>query len=309
MANGIDDMSASEHSSTLSDPSRRTTLPAPPKIAIVMYWLTALLIFVSVAGSLYMQTLVALVAGHIGAVIKRRLIDACRAESAIPGLIKNPTPNRLRRRRVAILRAGSAIRCPHAVRRGVNEMKAKKLSVSKLKFVTTLMAVASLGLYLTGCAGTLNNQSATESDTLINWKESMQTMPIEVHGGFASHDAAETARSIPNGTTPDLYPGQNHSGADLASMPRIVLYVGMSQIPTDNTYCNKTPALRSIAVNHGEIGVTAALCDGTRLVVQARRDITPEHLASQGDAAVVNAIKSRLMLALSTNPSAPPVYN
>ena len=188
-------------------------------------------------------------------------------------------------------------------------MNAKKLSERKLQFVKTLMAVTSLGLYLTGCAGTLNNQRATESDTLANWKESMQTMLIEVHGGFASHDAAETARRIPNGTTPELYPMQNHSGIDLASMSRIVLYVGMNQIPTDDTYCSKTPALRGIAVNQGEINVAAALCDGTRLVVRARRDITQEHLASRGEASVVNAIKSRLMLALSTNPNAPPAYN
>ena len=188
-------------------------------------------------------------------------------------------------------------------------MNAMKLSGRKFPFVRTLMALAPLGLYLTGCAGTLNNQWATESDTLMNWKGSMQSLPVEVHGGFGSHDAADTAQRIPNGTTPDLYPMQDHSGADLASVPRIVLYVGMNQIPTDDTYCSKTPSLRSIAVNQGEIDVAAALCDGTRLVVLARRDITPEYLASHGEASVVNAIKSQLMLALSTNPSALPLYN
>jgi hypothetical protein len=187
-------------------------------------------------------------------------------------------------------------------------MNAKKLNGHKLKLVKMLMAVAPFGPYLTGCAGTLNNRWATESDTLMNWKGSMQSLPVEVHGGFGSHDAADTAQRIPNGTTPDLYPMQDHSGADLASVPRIVLYVGMNQIPTDDTYCTKTPSLRSTAVNQGEIGVAAALCDGTRLVVQARRDITPEHLANHGEASVVNAIKSQLMLALSTNPSAPPLY-
>ena len=137
-------------------------------------------------------------------------------------------------------------------------MNAAKFSERKSTLVKKLMTVSSLGLCLTGCAGTLENQRATDSDTLMNWKESMQTMPVEVHGSFAGDDAAEAARLMPNGTTPTLYRTQDHSGSELASAPRIVLYVGVDQIPTDDTYCSNTPELHHVAVNQGEIDVVAA---------------------------------------------------
>ena len=188
-------------------------------------------------------------------------------------------------------------------------MSAQNLSGRKRKIAKTLLMLAPLGLCLTGCAGTLHNRWATQDDTLEYWHDSIQTAPVEVHGGFAGHDASMLARSIPNGTTPELYPTQGHPQASLASTPRIVLYVGMNQIPADDTYCSQAPVLRAVAVDQGKVDVAAALCDGTRLVVRARRDLTPEHFAGHGVASVVHAIKSRLMLALSTNPNAPAETN
>ncbi|MHC1481330.1 hypothetical protein ACYJW8_13850 [Frateuria aurantia] len=165
--------------------------------------------------------------------------------------------------------------------------------------------LAPLSLGLAGCAGTLHNRWASETDTLSNWQDSMASMPVEIHGHLEGKDAATQATDVPHGITTAGYLAQNPGQPPLDTLPRILLYVGGHQIPSDQNYCSTAPAMRSMTVKPGRIDVAAALCDGLRLVVTARYQITPQSLDREGEAAIVDQMKEHLMFALATNPKVP----
>lgn len=162
-----------------------------------------------------------------------------------------------------------------------------------------------LGLGLTACAGNLHNRWATETDTLTTWQDAMATMPVEMHADIEAGQGRASAVSVPHAVTPAEYAARHPLDAPLDSMPRVSVYLGRSGAPAPADYCGAAQSRRQLAARADKINVTAALCDGHRLVVMADYQFTPEQLGQQGEARVVHAMKEHLLFALATNPSAP----
>lgn len=170
-----------------------------------------------------------------------------------------------------------------------------------------VLAVAvPLGLGLVGCASTVQNRWANEHDTLHRWQLKMRTMPVEIHGGFTNQNAAAIAAAVRGGTTPELYAARVPSpDAPLDKSPRVLIYIGTSYLPADDSYCRVKPRLRVAASEVGKVNVFGAICDGPRLVVRAEDRVDSVQVANPGEDAVIDKMKNRLLYAVSTSAATP----
>ena len=170
-----------------------------------------------------------------------------------------------------------------------------------------LLLALPFALGLAGCQGTLHSRWTEQSDTVDYWAPQMNTIPVDVHGTVPGATPEETVARIPLGTTASDFAGKHPTLSGIESVPRIVLHVGGDQIPTDATYCSANPQMRSIDGKDGHVMLAAALCDGTRLIVRSRRELTPDGLATDKMSSTLKSVKSRLLYGIEISRAQTPI--
>ena len=133
----------------------------------------------------------------------------------------------------------------------------------------------------------------------------MDTLPIEVHGSVPGSSPAQTLARVPNGTNDAAYAQRPGGAQSLATTRRIVLYIGGDTLPTNGTYCTASPVLRIASIASGKVMVATALCDGSRLVTTARREVAPKEVTANTMAHTLNRVKSFLLYGLSSSRAQP----
>ncbi|WP_460592796.1 hypothetical protein [Frateuria aurantia] len=163
-----------------------------------------------------------------------------------------------------------------------------------------------LGFGLAGCTTTVHNRWAMEGDTLRHWQLQMHTMPVEIHGGFAAQDATAIAAEVARGTTPEVYAAQRPApDTPLQKTPRVLIYLGTGYLPSDETYCQPKPKLRTVGSQVGKVNIFAAICDGSRLVVRTEQQQPSDQWVYSQVGAIVEKAEERLLYAVSTSPGTP----
>lgn len=183
-------------------------------------------------------------------------------------------------------------------------LKARSIGSVRASFVA--MILIPLALLMAGCSGTLQPRSITQDDTYYHWKPQMETLPIEVHGGIQQLGSDDMAKLIPYGTTPGQYAAVTDGHGKLATVPRIVLYVGSEQDSTRETYCDTSPVVQPATTRDAKIHMVAALCDGPRLIDLTARDVQNVSIQNEGMASIVKSMKQRLIFGLNMNEEVDP---
>ena len=160
-------------------------------------------------------------------------------------------------------------------------------------------------LLLTACQGTLHTRWDTTGESYKEWQPKMASIPIEVHGAVPGSDSKLTMANIPGATDAETYDAQQPDGPPLRAMRRIVLYIGGNQLPTDRTYCQPAPKLRTAVVAGGMVMFASALCDGARLVVTARREVAPKDSGASTMAHTIQRIKDFMLYGVASSRAQP----
>lgn len=159
--------------------------------------------------------------------------------------------------------------------------------------------LATLGM--TGCAGTLDTRWAKGRDSTDAWSARMATLPIDVHGQLPGQDAQQSIASIPGGTTAALYAQTHLQAPVLDTHKRIELYLGQGQLSGGDSYCAARPMLSEAEPARHGVLLTAALCDGSRLVETDRLDVKDYDLDQTRVADTIAGLKTKLLFGLETS--------
>lgn len=161
-------------------------------------------------------------------------------------------------------------------------------------------------LMLAGCQGTIHTRWVEQSDSYDYWSPRMAALPIDVHGAFPGATHVETVERIALGTTANDYAARHPTALGLEAQPRIVLYVGGDQLPTDASYCSAHPVMRTADESRNDIMIASALCDGPRLVVRSRREVAADRVSTTWISSTMSSVKSHLLYGLTVSQAQQP---
>lgn len=158
--------------------------------------------------------------------------------------------------------------------------------------VCTLFCIANMS----GCMGSIDARWATGDDTAEKWDALMPALPLDVHSElpdvFSSTEIASATATGKVGAL--LSPGTN-----LSTLKHVELFASRRDVPTDDSLCGTAPRYVQDMADHGKVTVTAALCDGPRLVATAKRAFTPDKLAPAQETDGLRSMESRLVDAVT----------
>ena len=161
------------------------------------------------------------------------------------------------------------------------------------------LVVAALGL--AGCQGTLHTRWAQASDTYDDLSARIDTLPLDIHSKLDATDLSHI-QGVASSST---------ATAELSGQPRVVLYLGGDQQPTDDTYCQAAPTLHAVRRKPDHTLLAAALCDGPRLVVRMHKELTAKAVTSQNLPWTIQSMRNRLLFGVrvSQAQTPPPTTN
>src|SRR4030088_2862574 len=128
----------------------------------------------------------------------------------------------------------------------------------------TLALLSAAAALAAGCAGNPSRvEQAVAADSPDDWAQRIQSLPVEVHGALPGETATQTIAAIHHGTADLADTEFGKSGLSLYAVPRVVLYIGGSEVPARDQYCTLEPsANRPVATPKNALILRSELCDG-----------------------------------------------
>lgn len=180
------------------------------------------------------------------------------------------------------------------------------MQASPSRRVCSMVLASVATIWAGGCATVARPLASDQPDT---WAGKIQSVPVDVHGVIPKQTEAQTLAAIDQGVVGQRDAEYKHTGLGLDSVPRVVVYIGGSDLPARDQYCALSPAvIRGTSVPDDGLVVRSELCDGPRPVAYARTTLAQ---SDPSDAAVANAIKrlkSELVDSLPTPDPQPPEF-
>lgn len=170
-----------------------------------------------------------------------------------------------------------------------------------------LVSMATFCLCLSGCYETLDNRWVQQPDSYDHWKPMMATMPLDVHGTIPGLSLAKTLQRIPDGTDVARFEARHPDQLGLLAQPRVEMYIGVDELPTNTSYCAVAPMLKPTQVSEGRIMVAAALCDGPRLVTTVSHRVHQDHLSAARMPKTIHDVESDLLFGMAVSPVQVPI--
>jgi hypothetical protein len=167
-------------------------------------------------------------------------------------------------------------------------------------FRAPVLALVAISAAL--AAGCANNpprlEQAIANDHPDDWALRIGSLPVELHGTVPGETTTQTSAELDNATAKQAGAEVGNSGLSLYATPRVVVYVGGTEVPARDKYCAIEPeANRPVVSPESKVVLRSELCDGPRPVAYARVTIpatkpTAEQLAQGIDRAKSSLVQS-----------------
>jgi hypothetical protein len=187
-----------------------------------------------------------------------------------------------------------------------------KLNPSKNLLHFSARALVLLSVAAASAAGCAANpprvEQAVAADHPDDWAQRIHSLPVEIHAALPSATATQTIAAIDHGTTNQADSEFGNSGLSLYAVPRVVVYIGGSEVPARDQYCTLEPrANRSVVTPKNALILRSELCDGPRAVAFARITVPEADRTAQTLDRDIERVKSDLVQSLPQPQLATPV--
>lgn len=181
-----------------------------------------------------------------------------------------------------------------------------KLSRTYLRHTPKLAALAPLLALLAGCQGTLDTRPAQVGDTPDAWSSRLATLPVEVHDlRPGARPASALAAQVERGTTAAQFAAAHPLSPPLQDQPRVVMYVSTGALASPATLCQAPASTQTPVTTADATTLSAAICDGPRLVDRLVRTSSARALDAGHAAGTAVHLENQLVWALSDRENQP----
>ena len=190
----------------------------------------------------------------------------------------------------------------------------KSLAICRARALRALRYSAVFTLVLasvSGCSSTLvSNEWAKSEGREGQWPDDMEhrdksdawrskagALPIELHGTLPGQSHMSTAAMISN-VLEDAPSDSNDLDVGPFAMQRVVLYINEDRVPIRADFCAAKKAYRVAENKRHKLTLSAAMCDGPRIVTYAEKSMSDSDFKSTNINDQVIGLKKSLVGAL-----------